>query len=89
MTLAEVKPGDWLYLEETESLYRFKSWERPGHARVVLKDGSEAVYPVDGKGYTFHVLEEDAQLAMAYLIGEIADRRQKLRELIEENAKPL
>jgi len=89
MTLAEVSPGDWLFLEETEELYRFKGWERPGQARVVLKDGGEAVYPVEGKGYTFHVLEEESQLAFAYLIGEIADRRQKLRDLLQADAKPL
>ena len=91
MTLTEVKPGDWLYLEESMELIRFKSWERPeeGHARIVKADGSEGVYPVKGVGYTFHVLDDDAQLAVAYLIGEIADRKQKLRELLEENAKPL
>ena len=89
MTLVKMKPGDWLYLEESNELCRFKGWEREGHARTIKVNGSEEVYPVKGVGYTFHVLEEDAQLAVAYLIGEIADRRLKLKELLEENAKPL
>jgi len=90
MVIADPNPN-WLYLEESGELLRFKGWEPPvpGYMRVVRHDGSEAVYPVKDAGYTFHVLADDAQLAVAYLIGEIADRRLKLKELLEENAKPL
>lgn len=89
MTLADIEPGAYLYLEEELQILEFVSWERDGQARVVWENGREGVYDVRGTGYTFHIVPDEEVETLRTTLTVLRTHLKSLKLWVSENTKPL